>query len=295
MVTAPIELVVMPGTAAGGRLPWWGKMAAKFVLRRAVPHYAWRRRLGIGVHSFTAASLGHRLEITREIAWFTATTGRPPTSLLELGPGDSIANALYAAALGVRRIWLMDDGDNASADMAAYRSIAATLPALPPLDFSSRLTLLTSLGAVYLTGGTASLADIPAGSVDISVSYTVLEHVRRAEFSPLLAELHRVTAPGGLGHHFVDLMDHIGGGLNNLRFSSSFWERDAIARSGFYTNRLSCRAIIAAAEAAGFAVRVPYLSRWPSLPVARAALSREFSEIADEDLNIASFALELRR
>jgi hypothetical protein len=293
--TPPYELTVTPGDGAGARLPWWAKIAAKLVLSRVVPGYAWRRRLGIGVHSFASHTLGHPAEIAREVAWFAALNGRPPASLLELGPGDSLANALYARALGVGRIWLMDTSDHAVAGMDAYRRIAGGLPGLPALDFSSRAAMLAGLGATYLTGGPASLAEIPDGAMELCVSYMVLEHVRRADFATLLAELHRLAAPGGLGHHFVDLMDHLGGGLNNLRFPSWLWEREAIARAGFYTNRLGRPEIVALAEAAGFETAIAHVSRWPALPLPRRAMAAEFRARPEDELGIASFTLRLRR
>lgn len=290
----PPERVLPPGEAAGAPLPWWAKMAAKMVLSRLLPRYAWRRRLGIGVHSFAADTLGQAGGIAREIAWFTGIAGRAPRSMLELGPGDSLANALYAAAHGVTRIWLMDTADHAVAGMDAYRAIAAGLPGLR-VDLSSRAAMLDSLNATYLTGGLASLAAIPDGAVELAVSYTVLEHVRRAEFAPLLGALHRVAAPGGLGLHVIDLMDHLGGGLNNLRLPGWFWENGFVAGSGFYTNRLQRGAILALARAAGFEAGLGELVRWAALPIARGALAREFRAIPEEELNTALFTLRLRR
>ncbi len=260
-----------------------------------LPSYAWRRRLGIGVHSFAAATAGNRATIEADLAWYTAVTGRLPATLLELGPGDTIANAMYAAARGVRQIWLMDVGDHASSDMAEYRAIAATLPAdfTATLDFTSRATLLASLNTTYLTAGPPSLRAIPDGSIDLTVSYTVLEHVRRADFARLLADLHRLSAKGGLAHHLVDLMDHLGGGLNHLRFGDALWEHPAIATSGFYTNRLSQAEIIAAAEAAGFETAVPYALYWSDLPPAN--LHRQFTGRTAAELRVANFGLYLRR
>ena len=288
----PIELPAP--VAPGAPLPWWAKMLAKIVLRRVVPHYRWRRRLGIGVHSFSADTAGHPGAIAREVAWFREQTGRGPRGLLELGPGDSIANAIFARAQGIERIWLMDAGDFASHDMAAYRRIAERA-GVGGLDFSGRDGLLASLGATYLTGGVASLAAIPDGVVDLSVSYTVLEHVRRGEFAALMGALYRVTAPGGAGNHAVDLMDHLGGRLNNLRLGDWIWERDWVAGSGFYTNRLGRDEIRAAAEAAGFATGVRYVARWAEVPTARRVMTARFRERPDEALRVAMFGLDLRR
>lgn len=295
-----VNFAVPDGAGRGARLPWWLKVLAKLVLANAVPSYNWRRRLGFCIHSFAAATSGHPEEVRREIAWFQRLAGRPPASLLELGPGDSMANALYARAAGVERIWLMDVGDFATADMDKYRAIAASIERASPgftatLDLASRAAMLDSIGATYITHGIAGLRDIPDGSVELSVSYMVLEHVRRAAFAPLLAELYRITAPGGLGHHFVDLMDHMGGGLNNLRFPSALWERNAIADSGVYTNRLGRAPILDCARRCGFETTVPHLQRWPVPPIARAALAAEFAGITDDELTVAGFDLRLRR
>jgi len=292
-----IDQPLPPGDAAGARLPWWAKMAAKLVIARALPRYSWRRRLGIGVHSYAAGAGGHPDLIARDVAWFTHLAGRAPRTLLELGPGDTLANALYAAAAGVPRIWLVDVGDFAGADMAHYRAIAAAIgPEFAArVDLCSRAAMLASIGATYLTGGLSSLAAMPAASIDLAVSYTVLEHVRRGAFASHMAELHRIATPGGYGLHLVDLMDHLGGGLNNLRFGDRFWEHDAIANAGFYTNRLSRADILSVARAAGFEATIPHVYRWPNPAIARRALHSRFAGRTDDDLTAAVFLLALHR
>ena len=285
------------GNAGGARLPWWAKMAAKLVIARLLPRYSWRRWLGIGVHSYAAGAGGHPDSIARDIAWCTRLAGRAPQSLLELGPGDTLANALYAAAAGIPRIWLVDVGDFASADMDHYRAIAGAIGPdfAARVDFASREAMLASIGATYLTDGLASLAAMPAACVDLSLSYTVLEHVRRGSFAGEMAELRRVTAPEGIGLHVVDLMDHLGGGLNNLRFGDRFWEHDAVAAAGFYTNRLSRADILAIAAAAGFEAAIPFIYRWPGPAIARRALHPRFASRTADDLTAALFVLALHR
>ena len=104
--------------------------------------------------------------------------------------------------------------------------------------------MLESLNATYLTNGTAGLGDIPSGSLDLILSTAVLEHVGRADFPLLAREMLRLLRPGGTAYHEVDLMDHLGGAQNNLRFSEATWESPLMAKSGFYTNRLRCREIV---------------------------------------------------
>jgi len=286
------------GTARGAPAPWWLKIAAKIVLSRVLPSYKARRRLRISVHSFGANYGGNPEVLRREIDMYTQRTGRPPESLLELGPGDSVANALHAAAAGVGSIWLADTDDFATSDMAQYRRIVERIaqhqPQFPDrVDLTSRAAMLASVNARYLTGGTASLRAIPDRSIDLAVSYAVLEHVRRGEFGQLFAELHRVLAPSGLAFHWVDLMDHLGGRLDNLRLPAWLWESAWFASSGFYTNRLRFSEMMAHARGAGFATSVPSLARWPLLPTPRTAMATEFAQFDDEDLRIANFGLLL--
>jgi SAM-dependent methyltransferase len=46
-------------------------------------------------------------------------------------------------------------------------------------------------------------------SVDLIVSRSVLEHVRRDDVEPLLADLRRVLRPGGAMVHVIDMRDHM--------------------------------------------------------------------------------------
>ena len=52
--------------------------------------------------------------------------------------------------------------------------------------------------------------------------------------------------------HQIDLRDHLGGGLNNLRFSDSLWESNFFVKSGFYTNRISFDKMISIFENISF-------------------------------------------
>lgn len=53
----------------------------------------------------------------------------------------------------------------------------------------------------------------------------------------LADELGRVLKPDGICVHRVDLNDHLGGCLNNLRFTDAIWESVLFRESGFYANR----------------------------------------------------------
>ena len=219
--------------------------------------------------------------------------------MLELGPGDSVATALIAKAFGARAI-LVDAGPFARPDISAYRPLANVLReaglAPPPLDTVTTLDdLLVACDASYLTQGLVDLRVIADESVDLVFSQAVLEHVRKHEFAATQQALARILKPGGVCSHRVDLRDHLGGGLNNLRFSERIWESPFFASAGFYTNRIGFDGMLKVFEQAGFEVEVTEIRRWDALPIDRRRLAGEFRHIADEVLTVSGFDVVLRR
>ena len=94
--------------------------------------------------------------------------------------------------------------------------------------------------------------------------------------------------------HKVDLRDHLGGALNNLRFPESLWESNLWANSGFYTNRLRCSEIIQSFQSAGFHVEEVETSRWETLPTPRRKLAPEFRRHPDRELCISGLSMVVR-
>jgi SAM-dependent methyltransferase len=296
----PVEQV-LPASPRGLPLPWWAKIVAKIVLSRIFRSYRTRRALGLFLHGNLDQNVDqHQAFVANVLAQHARLSGTPATALLELGPGNSLGTALFARGEGVSRVWLADVGDFAETDTAFYRRLAAMVEARHPgfsgrVDFSDRAGMLASLNATYLTGGTASLAQIPSGSIDVILSTAVLEHVGRAEFATLAREMLRLLRPGGIAYHEVDLMDHLGGAQNNLRFSQPVWEHPIMAGSGFYTNRLRCREILAIMREAGFEVALTRVARWPAAPTPRRVMAEPFAALPDEELLIANFGMLLRK
>ena len=271
-------------------VPWWGKIAAKLLLSRLpVSGRTWQR-LGL-------FSPGGMLDADYAIAVFerhfhAAGAPRPGFAFLELGPGDSLASAVIGRAYGAAQGWLIDSGAYVSRDPAVYgrliaelrqRGTPGNLPADLPCDDLERL--LAACGAEYLDEGLASLARIPDGACDMAFSQAVLEHVPREAFATLMSELYRVLRPGGIASHAIDFRDHLGGGLNNLRFSPALWEAPWFAkRSGFYTNRLRLPEMVDAFHGAGFEVEVREKGTWDRLPLAHHAIHPAFRSLTQEDL-----------
>jgi len=280
---------VPAGYARGAAVPWWGKLGLKLGLAALGISGARARALGIAEPSFTILDPDRVLGSPR--AWAEqagALLGRTPRTVLEVGPGRMVVRAPALAALGYTSIWYLDTADSAPRDLAPYRATAAIAAAAglapPDLDTATdRDDVLRRCGASLLTGGAEALDAVPDGSVDLVVSEVALEHVRREAMAPLLRALRRVTAPDGVGLHGVEFHDHLGGGLQHLRFSDRFWARPLVGRAGLYVNRLGLSAVVGAFEDAGFAVAVPRALVWPRRPAGPARPHVDARRPADDD------------
>lgn len=280
-------------------LPWPLKVAAKVVLTRLpVPYALWRRtalfRHGAMDDPATA------LTVVRGAVEGVGRQALTGARVLELGPGDALASAVIAHALGAASVSLVDQGAFATTDMATYRRLVAHLvsvglPVGALAEAPDLASLLAACVATYDTQGLVSLEALPAGSIDFAFSNAALEHVRLAEVPATLAALNRVMAPGGVQFHRVDLKDHLAYALNNLRFSAGLWESAFMARSGFYTNRLRLSGWLEHCQHAGFRVDIVAVRRFAALPTPRAALAPAFRHLSDDELLVAGFDMVLSR
>lgn len=281
-------------------LPWWAKLSAKLMLSRLPVPYGFWRRLGLFRH-------GDMDDPARALAAFranfekaNAVRGLPAAfNSLELGPGDSILSGIVAKAYGGARVYLVDTGAYAQTDMRACVSLAGSLRAdgrpLPDIsDCRSIAEVLRRCGISYLTRGTASFADIPDASIDFFWSQAVLEHVVLEELPTLLKELRRVVRRDAIGIHGVDFKDHLGGSLNNLRFSQRVWESAVFRNSGFYTNRIRFSGMIKLFEHSGFKVTVAHKHTWSQLPLIPRRMAPPFGGMAEEELRVAEAEFVIR-
>jgi SAM-dependent methyltransferase len=282
-------------------LPWWAKIAAKLILAR----------LPLGGHTWQSLGLfspGEMHDPDYALNVFDShyqAAGRPVPGFryVELGPGDSLASAVIAKAHGAAGGWLIDSGAYASRDMGLYGALAARLEVLHPGSDVEAIkavpdvdAMLMAVGARYLETGLAGLREVPDASCDMVFSQAVLEHVPRAEFAATLVEIHRILKPGGISTHQVDFRDHLGGGLNNLRFSENLWEAPWFARrSGFYTNRLRLSEMTEMMQGAGFTVELEKPRRSEVPPMPRARLAPMFQGLSDDDLATWEAFIMLRK
>jgi SAM-dependent methyltransferase len=298
-----MERAHVPGLArerAVKRLvPWWAKIGLKVVWSRLPIGYAVWKRVGVFRHGFMESPdyvssvfdrHWKRAEFSRKNSGFQA---------LELGCGDSLASCLMASAKGAAGYYLVDAGAFAVQDIEKYQRIAAALsrsghPVADIAKCDSVAQMLERTHARYLTAGLRSLQALPDKSIDFIWSQAVLEHLRHAEFGETLRQLRRVLRDDGVMSHRVDLKDHLGGALNNLRFTHDRWESPLMSRSGFYTNRIRFTQMLDAVRFAGFDAQLIQVDRWTSLPTPRASLAPEFQSLSDEELLVSGFDVVMR-
>jgi SAM-dependent methyltransferase len=274
-------------------VPWWTRIGAKLLLSRLPTRYALWRSLNIFAHG-AMRETNYALGVFQRHFAHSGLARGQRFAALELGPGDSLSSAVIAAAYGAARTYLVDAGEFATSKVSIYRETANRLLEMglkaPDLaDAQDVKDVLSACGASYGVRGLKSLAEIPSESVDFIWSHAVLEHVRRRDFKDFIRETRRILRPSGVCSHQIDLQDHLGGALNNMRIPSRWWEADWMARSGFYTNRLRKSEMMCAFSSAGFAAKVISVSHWENLPTPRRKLAREFDGLESNDLLVKEF------
>lgn len=280
------------------RIPWWLKLSTKLVLARLPLGYSVWQRLGLFRHGCmdTSAYATEVFDAHMERAGMKgALRGK---TILEIGPGDSISTAIVGATHGARAI-LVDSGAFVRSDVKIYIQLTEALArkGFQPPSLSSCRTIeeiLDRCNAKYMTEGLQSLRQIDTHAVDLIFSQAVLEHVRKHDFLETMRECRRILRPGGVCSHRVDLRDHLGGELNNLRFSEWIWESKFFVTGGFYTNRISYGTMVRLFEQAGFNVDVLSVRRWDRLPTGKRKLAKQFASTSDEELCVSGFDVLLQ-
>ena len=293
------------GAEPGGRfslkslVPWQAKIAAKLVLSRLPVDYGFWRRLALFQHGYMERPAYAYAVFRRHFDRARHTVGKSGFVAMEIGPGDSLFSAMIARAHGAAKTYLVDVGSFAQDQLEPYQRMERFLreQGLPAPDISccrSVQEVLSACRGEYLTAGMTGLQAIRDRSVDFVWSQAVLEHIRRAEFFDFMREILRALRENGICSHRVDLMDHLGGALNNLRFSERVWESNFVATSGFYTNRIRYSEMLGLFRHAGFEVEVVRIDRWGRLPTRRGKLAEPFGSLPEEELCVCGFEVLLR-
>ncbi len=295
---------VPEGYARGAPIPWQLKLGLKITLATMPFSYRFLSKLGIFKHGDLAQSLSSLYKgFNEQIQFYKNEYGRAPRYCLELGPGDSLGHVILANAYGCEGMWLNDVGDFATTEPEHYREFSEYIikqqfqrqEVGAAIKNFERKSVLKETNSIYGTEGLKSLKSIPSDQIDFSCSNAVWEHISRDEFKEHMHELYRVHKSNSVSRHYVDLHDHLGGALNNLRFSPQSWEGNAVHRAGFYTNRLTMKEMVQYAQEAGFDVSLPIVNKWKSLPTEKSKMHKFFHDKSEEELNVCTFLIVLRK
>ncbi len=209
--------------------------------------------------------------------------------IMEIGPGDGIATAIYSKIFNSPKVYLIDIKDFADKNILIYKDIIKSLnlnifEEKKLREFETLEDILEALNAYYLVDGLKSLENIQSNSVDYLFSHSVMEHIRFSELDKYIQEMYRVLKPNGLISHNINYKDHLDESLNSLRLPFKIWESDFFANSGFYTNRVPAIEMHKKFKRLGFKMVWENFSKWPSLPLKRKYIHNEFQEYTDADL-----------
>lgn len=279
--------------------PWWLTLGAKLILSRLPLRHSFWNKLGLFRHGAMESPEYAIRVFAAHMQMSGLAENLSGKQILELGPGDSIASAVIAKTYGARAI-LVDASPVVRSDIKPYRILTDALTLLglkPPViaDCQTIDDVLARCEARYLSAGLVSLQEIESESVDLVFSQAVLEHVHNQEFFQTMQECYRILKPNGISTHQVDLRDHLGGALNNLRFNKTVWESYIFKNSGFYTNRIRFSAMQQLFADAGFQILDREVCRWATLPTKREKLDKTFSVLPDDELCISTFDVVLQK
>ncbi|MEM8501171.1 MAG: methyltransferase domain-containing protein [Pseudomonadota bacterium] len=282
-----------------GIAPWWLKIGSKLVLSRLPLDYRVWQSMGLFRHGFMDSEQYAFDVFLKHAGLAELENSLAGKTVLEIGPGDSVATAIIAHSFGANSV-LIDAGNFAVNSPKNYKGLCDLLhnkglnaPDLKGLNSIGEL--LERCESTYHTDGLSSWKNLATESVDFAFSQAVLEHIPRQDCGITMRECARVLKPDGKASHRVDLRDHLGGALNNLRFSERVWESSLFSNSGFYTNRIQHQEFVKIFESAGFQILYEDIRRWPALPTPRSKLAAPFATLGSEELCISGFDILMKK
>jgi len=188
----------------------------------------------------------------RMLEEYFARSPRPRAAFtaLELGTGwyPTISVALFL--YGAKKVWTLDIApllrpENVRVILRYFSeyhergALAGLLPRLQPQRVATVRKILNSDGLsaadmlarlnIEVLVRDARQSSLPAGSADLICSESVGEHVPKEVLADILKELRRLSSPGAVMIHSIDLSDHYRsfdpriGPFNMLRYSARAW------------------------------------------------------------------------
>jgi len=278
---------------------WAFTIAAKVALSQIRVPYGFWRRFGLFRHGAMDAP-DYALKIFDMHLRRAFPAGNlAGKTILEIGPGDSLASAFIGKAYGAAGVVLVDVGAFATDDLEVYRSLIAKLSerhlVVSDLEnLTSTSDALKRCGATYLVSGVDSFLEIESASIDYIWSHSVLEHIPKKDLRRLFSELRRILKPDGVMSHNIDFQDHLQHSLNSLRFSELVWESKIMRNAGFYTNRVRAHQMHGLIQSSGFVKLKEGFGYWEKLPIPEASIHADFRNLDREELLIRTSHILVR-
>jgi len=257
----------------------------------------------------------------------------PVSSVVELGPGDSLGVGLMALLTGTERYHAVDAVRHASpaTNLAVFEGLVTLLrnrapipadgdcaeirPLIDKHDFPSHLfddaaleaALLPqrldairrelrgdlSSGIIRYLAPWGELRSLPAGSVDWVFSQAVMEHVDRPAHT--YREAFRCLRPGGFMSHQIDFRSHETAPEWNGHLKYPGWQwRLMRGNRPWFINRLPYSAHLRMQQDAGFTILDEMPQTQPNA-LRRSQLAREFETMTQQDLQVAGAMIVSQR
>jgi SAM-dependent methyltransferase len=235
--------------------------------------------------------------------------------ILELGPGYTLAAGVLFYIHGARSYTGADLFPIAGKDSGLYKRLRkhiASSPAFVPFTREARADALRRFDEVVKLDGPEAVFDetkvscrypvdaaklpFPDASFDVVFSNASFEHF--ADPAAAVRECTRVTAPGGLALHQIDLRDHrdFSKPLEFLRFEDEEWKKLHERQPFCYTNRFRKSDFERAFAESGLVLSSVDVNMKATLdPALRQALDARFRERSQEDLEAISAFFVLRK
>jgi len=106
-------------------IPWYARIAAKLALASLPIPYSFWKKIGIFSHGEMQDS-DYVFKVFDKHLVSSGSSGRSGLVGLEMGPGDSVASAVVAKAIGFSAFYLVDVGDYANKNVEIYKEITRT-------------------------------------------------------------------------------------------------------------------------------------------------------------------------
>jgi len=235
-----------------------------------------------------------------------------PESLVVLETGTGFDNPLSAPLLltGIRQLLLLEPYVGARADhhrlQERLRYLVDCAESDPEFPLSRRQTVSDLFGQnskPHQMPANVQILDrfwedtgLPDGSVDLILSASVLEHLRKPD--AVLRESSRILRPDGWMLHLVDLRDHFFRyPFEMLKYSPRAWSLLTTHTGGSgFQNRWRLPQWLDALEQCGFNTQViPQLTLRDEMLLERPFFHSDFQGFSDGDLQIAVAILVSRR